>query len=88
MADVCEPLYVLDFGNPQIRDLLRSAVVHPGVAVSLRNGFGMRRPAIDGTALLRPDGDLAISIGLGSDEPVSTWAYMDVLEAMDYLEAS
>jgi hypothetical protein len=88
MTEVQTPLYVFDFGNRKNRDKLRLAHIHSAIEVSLRDGFDMRRPAIGGIARLRPDGDLTISFGINGVEQVSTWAYADVLEAMDYLEAS
>ncbi len=82
------PLFVFDFGNPQNREKLRQAQVDRAMAVSLRRGCCMHRPPVDGLALLRPDGELAISVSVGTAKEVLTWAYADVLEAMDYLEAN
>ena len=87
MFESQNPLYVLDFGNQQNRDRLRFAHGRLEMVVSLRNGFDMRRPAVDGIATLRPDGDLAISVDIDGTKQVTTWAYTEVLEALDYLEA-
>lgn len=82
------PLFIFDFGNQQNREKLRQAQVDRAMVVSLRYGCCMHKPAVDGIALLRADGELAVSVSVGTAKEVWTWAYNEVLDAMDYFEAN